>query len=142
MNTPGVDVSRRLALLGRRAFALSAVCSAALHVISLGHVANPAVATLMVAMAVGCLYCARDLWTRGTSRSWVLVALMNLAMIGVHLPMSAHHHGASVTPPAVSTGSTAMTLATALAVIEVVIAAAVLLHRSRGLAPVDSAAAR
>jgi len=121
--------------VGRRAFALSAVCSAALHVSSLGHVANPVAATLMVAMAVGCLYCARDLWTRGTSRSWMLVALMNLAMIGVHLPMAAHHHGSSVTLPAVPAGSTAMTLATVLAVIEVVIAAAVLFHRTRRLAP-------
>jgi hypothetical protein len=128
-------VTTPLALLGRRAFALSAVCSAALHVISLGHVTNPVVAAVMVAMAFGCLYCARDLWTRGTSRSWTLVALMNLAMIGVHLPMAAHHHGASVTLPAVPTGSTAMTLATVLAVIEVVIAAAVLFHRTRGLAP-------
>jgi hypothetical protein len=121
--------------VGRRAFALSAVCSAALHVSLLGHFTNPAAATLMVVMAVGCLYCARDLWTRGTTRSWVLVALMNLAMIGIHLPMSAHHHGAGVALPAASAGTTAMTLATALAVVEAVIAAAVLVHRTRGLAP-------
>jgi len=136
-------VSTRLATVGRRTFALSAICSAVLHGSSLGHVTNPVAAGFMVAMAAGCLYCAGELWWRGSSRSWTLVALMNLAMIGIHLPMSAsHHHGASVALPAVAAGSTAMTLATVLAMSEVVVASAVLFHRTRGLAPVDSAAAR
>ena len=89
-------MSTRFATVGRRTFALSAICSAVLHGISLGHVTNPVAAGLMVVMAAGCLYCAGELWRRGSSRSWMLVALMNLAMIGIHLPMSAsHHHGAA-----------------------------------------------
>ena len=87
----------------------------------------------MVVMAAGCLYCARELWTRGTLRSWTLVALMNLAMIALHLPMASHHHAGGVT--AAPADSTAMTLATVLAVIEVVVAAAVLFRHTRGLAP-------
>ncbi len=129
-------MSTRFALVGRRTFAVATVGSAALHGISLGHATNPVAAGLMVVMVVGCLYCARDLWTRGVSRTWMLVALMNLAMIAVHLPMSAsHHHGAAATSLAVPAGSTAMTLATALAMIEVVVAATVLFHRTRGPAP-------
>lgn len=126
-------MSTRPATVGRRMFAVVAVCSAVLHGVSLGHVTNPVAAALMVAMAAGCLYCARELWTRGTLRSWTLVALMNLAMIAIHLPMASHHHAGGVT--AAPTASTAMTLATVLAVIEVVVAAAVLFRHTRGLAP-------
>jgi len=87
-------VSARIAMVGRRVGAGLAVSSAVLHGLSLGHVANLAVAVLMVAMIAGCLYCAYDLWLRGTVRAWVLVASMNLAMIAIHLPMlSSHHHG-------------------------------------------------
>ena len=48
---------------------------------------------LLAAMIVACVYCARDLWLRGTLRAWCVVGLMNIAMIAVHLPMPAHHHG-------------------------------------------------
>jgi hypothetical protein len=119
-------------MLGRRAYAVSAVCSAVLHAISLGHVGNVAVALLMVAMIVACLYCARDIWVRGTVRAWVLVATMNLAMIAVHLPMSlAHHHGGAIGATAPMPDSPAMTLATMLALVEVTIAAVVLFARTR-----------
>jgi hypothetical protein len=71
---------------------LLAACSAVLHGFSLGHVTNPAVMVLMVAMLATCLYCARHLWLHTTIRGWVLAALMNFAMIAIHLPASAAHH--------------------------------------------------
>lgn len=83
---------------------------------------------VMSAMVVACLYCAYELWTRDTLRSWVMVALMNLAMIAVHLPLaSGHHHG----PAVEASGSGTMTAATGVAVLEVVVAVAVLFHRTR-----------
>lgn len=113
-----------------RAGALLAVGSAVLHGASLGP-ANPAVAALTVAMLVGCLYCAYELLTRDTVRSWVLVAVMNLVMIGVHLPMTgAHHHGGG---PAAA--ATPMQLATVVAIVEVLFAATVLFVRTRALDP-------
>ena len=125
-------MSARIAMVGRRVGAGLAVSSAVLHGLSLGHVANLAVAVLMVAMIAGCLYCAYDLWLRGTVRAWVLVASMNLAMIAIHLPMlSSHHHGGGLTGAVPMPESTAMTLATGVAVVEVVLAAGVLFHRTR-----------
>lgn len=125
-------MSARIAMVGRRVGALLAISSAVLHGLSLGHVANPAVAVLMVAMIAGCLYCAYDLWLRGTVRAWVLVASMNLAMIAIHLPMSsAHHHGGGLTGAVPMPESTAMTLATGVAVVEVMLAAGVLFARTR-----------
>ncbi|WP_319458322.1 hypothetical protein [Mycobacterium sp. RTGN4] len=125
-------MSARIAMLGRRVYAASAVCSAVLHAISLGHVSNVMAALLMMVMVIGCLYCARDIWLRGTLRAWVLVASMNLAMIAIHLPMSfTHHHGGGIGAAAPMSDSTAMTLATALAVLEVTVAAVVLFARTR-----------
>lgn len=126
-------------MLGRRCYAVTALCSVVLHGILLGHATNPVIALLTVTMMLACLYCARDIWLRGTVRSWVLVAAMNLAMIAVHLPMSsAHHHGGSLDSAAPLPEASAMTLATSLAVVEVVIAAAVLWFRTQGWAPVDA----
>ncbi len=82
---------------------------------------------VMAAMMIACLYCARDLWSRGTLGVWCAVALMNLAMIALHTPMPAHHHGAATS----SQNSTAMAMATWLALLEVIIAAAVLTYRTR-----------
>jgi hypothetical protein len=52
---------------------------------------------------------------------------MNIAMIAVHLPMPAHHHGMH---PA-GQQSTLMGLATGVAAVEVVVAMAVLYYRTR-----------
>jgi hypothetical protein len=124
-------VSTRITVAGRRTCALMAACSTVLHGVSLGHVANAAAAVLMMAMAAACLYCAGDLWIRGTSRAWAMVASMNLAMIAVHLPLaSGHHHGGGINAGAAVPGSTVMTLATTLALIEVVVATAVLYVRT------------
>jgi hypothetical protein len=131
-------MSARIAMVGRRIYAASAVCSAVLHGFSLGHVANVTVGLLMIAMIFGCLYCARDIWLRGTVRAWVLVASMNLAMIAIHLPMSLSHHHGGISSASPMPDSLAMTLATALAVVEVTVAAGVLWFRTQSWAPVDA----
>jgi hypothetical protein len=108
------------------------MCSAALHGFSLGHAANATATVVMAAMIVGCLYCARDLWISDALRGWTLVAVMNLVMIGIHLPAtSAHHHGGGAAVAAMAPQSTAMTLATAFAAAESIVATAVLFYRTR-----------
>lgn len=125
--------------LVRRTGAALAAASAVLHGASLGSMMSPWVAAVMVVMIAGCLYCGYELLTRDTVRAWVLVAMMNLVMIGVHLPMAgAHHHGESPVLPATAAGSP-MQLATAVAIVEVLFAATVVLIRTRTLAPVDGA---
>jgi hypothetical protein len=118
------------ATLGRRTCAALAAASAVLHGVMLGHAANPAMAVLMVAMIGVCLFCARDLWLSGTLRTWCIVAVMNLAMVAVHLPAPLHHH---VAEGAATLGrqSTVMAAATALSLVEVAAAAAVLWFRTR-----------
>lgn len=125
-------------VLGRRTCAVLAACSAVLHGIALGHVTNVVAMAAMLAMLVGCLYCARDLWRQGTVQGWVLVALMNFAMIAIHLPASgAHHRGSGPSVVAPVHESTVMTIATVFAVIEVTAAAVVLYYRTRALRPMD-----
>ena len=121
-----------MAVVGRRACALGAVCSAALHGVSLGHATSALAAVLMAAMILGCLYCARDLWMDDSLRGWTLVAVMNLVMIVVHLPASGHHHGSGPALSAMAPEATAMSLAAAVAATEALVATAVLVHRTRG----------
>jgi hypothetical protein len=109
-----------------------AAISAALHAVMLGHAGNVASAVLIAGMAIVCLYCARELWLSGTTRAWTLVAVMNLAMVAVHLPVSGGHHVSDATVEAVVPQSFVMTLAMALSMVEVMIAVAVLWFRSRG----------
>lgn len=120
-------------VVGRRFCAVLAVISAALHGMMVVNATNVAVVVLTVAMLAVCLYCAYGLWFRGTLRDWTLIALMNLAMIAVHLPMSVGHHhgGVDVTTPQ---HSMLMMLATAVAAIEVVVAAGVLYYMTRARA--------
>jgi hypothetical protein len=113
---------------GRRAGAALAVGSACLHAAMLGHAANVVAAALLAAMITACLYCARELWRDSRERAWVIVALMNLAMIALHLPAPGHHHGAA---PAAAP-STLMVVATLVACVEVLGATAVLCVRSKG----------
>jgi hypothetical protein len=124
-----MSIGRTPAVLGRRACAGLAACSAALHGVLLGHAANPAMMATMVAMIIACLFCARDLWRRGAPGVWCAVALMNLAMIALHLPMPAHHHGAG--GGSIPAQSTLMSLTVLLAFVEVVIAGTVLYYRTR-----------
>jgi preprotein translocase subunit SecD len=53
---------------------------------------------------------------------------MNIAMIAVHMPMPAHHHGMHA---AMGQQSTLMGLATGIAAVEAVVATAVLYYRTR-----------
>ena len=69
-----------------------AAISAGLHGVMLGHAGSAAFAVLIAVMVGACLYCAYELWSSGTMRAWWLVAVMNLAMVAVHLPMSGAHH--------------------------------------------------
>jgi NADH:ubiquinone oxidoreductase subunit K len=117
------------AVVGRRACAALALSSAGLHAAFLGHASNAVAGVLLAAMIVACVYCARDLWQRGTLRAWCVVGLMNIAMIAVHLPAPAHHHGV---PAASGQPTTLMGLATTIAAIEVAVAIAVLYYRTRG----------
>jgi hypothetical protein len=121
------------AVLGRRACSLLAACSAVLHGITSLHTHSPVAAVVMAGMAAACLYCARELWIQGAVRTWVLVAVMNIAMIGIHTPfVAAHHHGEGTAAAAVPMHSSwLMTLATALAGVEAIIATAVVYQRSR-----------
>jgi hypothetical protein len=95
----------------------------------LGHASNVVAGGLLAVMIVACVYCARDLWLRGTLRAWCVVGLMNIAMIAVHLPMPAHHHGVHMGPMAQQ--STLMGLATGIAAVEAVVAMTVLYYRTR-----------
>lgn len=115
-------------VFGRRACAALALSSAGLHAAMLGHASNVVAGGLLAAMIVACVYCARDLWQRGSLRAWCVVGLMNIAMIAVHLPAPVHHHGVH---PAAGQQSTLMGLATAIAAVEVTVAIAVLYYRTR-----------
>ncbi len=116
----------------RRACAALAVGSAGLHAAMVGHAGSAVATGLMALMIAACLYCGLELWHGGSDRAWVVVALMNLAMVAVHLPAPAHHHGVAVgdvAPP-----SSVMAVATVLALVEATAAAAVLTVRARGRA--------
>jgi hypothetical protein len=120
------------AVIGRRACAVLAACSAVLHGIMVGHAGNVVTAVVILAMMVTCLYCARDLWVVGSLRAWGLVAVMNLGMIVVHCSMPAHQHGTPLTRDvAVAQPSTVMTLAIAISAVEIVVATVVLYHHAR-----------
>ena len=115
-SVPGLRVGP---VLGRRACAALALTSAGLHAAMLDHASNVVAGGLLAAMIVACVYCARDLWLRGTLRAWCVVGLMNIAMIAVHMPMPAHHHGMHMA--AMGQQSTLMSLATAIAAVEVTV---------------------
>ena len=121
-----------MSVVARRIAAGLAAISAALHGIMLGHAGGLALALLIAGMAVVCLYCACELWRSGSTRAWTLVAAMNLAMVAVHLPLSGGHHVTHVAMEAVVPQPSILTLATALSIVEVVIAVGVLWYRSRG----------
>ena len=131
-SVPGLRVGP---VLGRRACAALALTSAGLHAAMLGHASNVVAGGLLAAMIVACVYCARDLWLRGTLRAWCAVGLMNIAMIAMHMPMPAHHHGIHASA---GQQSTLMGLATAIAAVEAAVAMAVLYYRTRGNAQLIS----
>ncbi|WP_123023437.1 hypothetical protein [Mycolicibacterium stellerae] len=119
-------------VVARRTAAGLAAISAGLHGVMLGHVGSAAAAVLIAGMVGACLYCAWELWASGTTRAWCLVALMNLGMVAVHLPMSGSHHITHAQVEAVVPQSMIMTSATVLSMVEVLVAVAVLCYRTRG----------
>jgi hypothetical protein len=119
-------------VLARRTAAVLAASSAGLHAVMLRHAGSAAYAVLIAVMVGACLYCAYELWLSGTVRAWCLVAVMNLAMVAVHLPMSGAHHVTHVDVNAVVPQPVVMTVATLLSMIEVLIAVGVLCYRTRG----------
>jgi len=120
------------AVVARRTAAVLAASSAGLHAVMLRHTGSAAFAVLIVVMVGGCLYCAYELWLSGSVRTWCLVAVMNLAMVAVHLPMSGAHHVTHVDVNAAAPQSVVMTVATLLSMVEVLIAVGVLCYRTRG----------
>jgi hypothetical protein len=119
-------------VVARRTAAGVAAISAVLHGAMLGHAGSPAAAVLIAGMVGACLYCARELWLSATMRAWCLVAVMNLGMVAVHLPLAAGHHVTQVAVNAVVPQPVVMTSATVLSMTEVAIAVAVLWYRTRG----------
>ncbi|WP_236694210.1 hypothetical protein [Mycolicibacterium obuense] len=117
------------------AAAALAVASAVLHGGAALGMGSPWLVALTAAMVAGCLYCGWELMTRDSVRAWLLVALMNLAMIAMHLRLPAGHHSAGQPDGAHGAGGHALHPATVVAAVEVVLAAAVLFARSRTLAP-------
>ena len=132
----GMSGADRASLVARRTAAALAAVSAGLHGVMLGHAGSAAFALLIAVMVGACLYCAYELWSSGTLRAWCLVAVMNLAMVAVHLPMSGAHHITHVNMNAAVPQSMIMTSATVLSMVEVLIAVAVLVYRTRGNARV------
>ncbi|MBI3226850.1 MAG: hypothetical protein HYZ39_17530 [Mycolicibacterium cosmeticum] len=124
-------VNHTSAVFGRRACAVVAAGSAALHATMIGHAGHPVVGVLIAAMAAACLVCAYELWRGCGLRTWCVVAVMNLAMIAVHWSIPAHHHGAVVAEPM----SALMTLATAVSLTEAAVATAVLYVLTRRREP-------
>jgi hypothetical protein len=127
------------AVLGRRACALVAASSAVLHGLMIGDAGHAVVSVLIGAMAVACLYCARELWTGSSPRVWCIVAVMNLGMVAVHWSMPGHQHGRAVAVGEAAPMSTLMVVATSISVAEAAVATAVLWmltrRRAIGLAP-------
>ncbi|MDF2826165.1 MAG: hypothetical protein K0R68_3573 [Mycobacterium sp.] len=126
-----MSVGQACALTGRRVCASLAVCSAALHVLMLGHAESAAVSAVVAVMLAVCVFCAWELWRDGSLRAWALVALMNLGMVAVHATSAGHHHGASLQLETAGSPSPLMAVATAIAAVEVAAAAAVLFYRTR-----------
>lgn len=127
-----IPKAARPAAWWRRSAAALALLSALLHLAavpgSLGQA--PAMTALMLTMTLGCLYCAKHLWTRGALRDWAWTALMNIGMIAAHLAIlspgaaHAHHHTAGGTVPSGHTMSALMTAAIVTAAIEAALAGA------------------
>lgn len=124
-------VSHTSAVFGRRACAVVAGGSAALHATMIGHAGNPVLAVLIVVMAAACLFCAYELWRGCGVRTWCVVAVMNLAMIAAHWSVPAHQHGAVLPGRPAEPMSALMGLATAVSLTEAVIATAVLYALTR-----------
>jgi hypothetical protein len=118
---------------GRRLCAITGACSAVMHLLMLDAINNLGTQLLLAAMAMLCLYCARDLWQTDALRPWCAVALMNLAMIAAHwsLPHCDHTGTTGITAGPASNTPSFMVAATVLAAGEAAVAAAVVAFKTR-----------
>lgn len=129
-------LSTASAVCGRRLCAVAAAASGLLHATMIGHAATPMMAVLIIAMAAACVSCAYHLWRAGSQQVWCLVAVMNLAMIGIHMSAPAHQHGTTGPVAAAPPPTPMMSVATGVALGEAAVAALVLCvlawrHRAR-----------
>lgn len=122
-------MSTASAVLGRRLCAVLAATSAALHLAMLGHAGHLILGALITAMALMCLYCGYELWRGGSLRTWCVVAVMSLAMVGAHWSVPDHQHGAPTLQA--EPVSALMGVATTVALAEAAIAAVVLFVATR-----------
>ncbi|MGK2855145.1 MAG: hypothetical protein ACSLE3_13765 [Microbacteriaceae bacterium] len=130
-------VSATSAVLGRRVCALLAVASAVLHLMMLGDAGNIVLAVLIAAMALTCLFCGYELWRGGSLRTWCVVGVMSLAMVGAHWSLPSHQHGdvSTAAGPSAEPMGALMGLATTVSLTEAVIAAVVLWVATRHRGP-------
>ncbi|AYJ50521.1 hypothetical protein [Rhodococcus sp. P1Y] len=108
-----------------RIAAALALASAVLH-LRMG--VTDATSAFVTAMALLCVYCAVDLLRSGGNRAWVMVAATSAGMLLAHSSFPTHHH------TAVSRTSS-MTIASAVAAAELVLAASVVFFRTRHVHP-------
>ncbi|MGV9709626.1 hypothetical protein ACWDTI_03060 [Gordonia sp. NPDC003424] len=118
------------AVIGRRACALLAFTSAALHLLVAMSGGHLAMVVLALCMAFACAICARHLWRGPDLPAWFAIAMMNLAMLATHLSLGGCHTK-SPTPTSAGTPSDLIVAATGLAAAEVVIAVGVIFLRTR-----------
>lgn len=76
-----------MTILLRRTAAAGAALSGLLHLLMLTHGHHLGSALAMAGMAIICLPCAGHLWRAPSPRSWLTIAAMNAAMLGLHLWM-------------------------------------------------------
>lgn len=155
---------------GKAAAALAVACGLIHIPVLLSHMgALPGTSLLMLALSCACLPCAKSLWNAPLIRDWGIAAAISASMLTLHLLMmegmtTAHRHddGATTMPahqhssmPTVSAGvdqhglgATALSVATALTVIQILLATGVMIvatvsraHRAR-YQPSSSSTAR
>ncbi|MFW0797083.1 hypothetical protein AAFP30_24990 [Gordonia sp. CPCC 205515] len=127
--------TRTLAVVGRRACAALALTSGALHVaVALSGAWMPMTA-VTVGMALMCGLCAWHLWRGPDLRAWCAVAMMSLAMIATHLSVGGCHVPQTAQASDAGSPSALMTAAIGIAVVEALVAVAVIFGRTRNDGP-------
>jgi hypothetical protein len=117
--------------------ALLALGSAGLHLLSAvgGHF-DPAVGSLVVIMALMCMSCALQLIRNPDPKTWAAVGLSATAMLALHALAAPHsnphtHHALADGGVQVQSIPPMMATATAMALLEVVVAVAALFWRTQ-----------
>ncbi len=105
--TSAVAVGSGVLTPGRTAAAL-AVASLVVHA---GLVERDSLGSwAMVGLALACLPCAGRLWSSPTRATWATVALLDAAMLVLHVQLMAgmHHHGGTTLPVWLMVGQLAL----------------------------------